>query len=210
MEVSTMSKRWCVHVAALAVPIAMFSAVDGGATTFPYDGSYTGIAAGTVVRSPGSPCDASFGVTFQFSVVKGSITFAVPFKGGSGTVSASGVFHATVPEGKGGTCSISGTMTTTCGGNGTVSCTQQSEKGTWFVMRTKKTYVATLDEVRITREGDEVAIIEYLEPGISVTNFRIGPEIQGMTDQEVLDLFNDSIRAREVDESASQPPPEPN
>lgn len=64
-------------------------------------------------------------------------------------------------------------------------------------MRMKKPRVATLEEVRITREGEEVAVIEYLEPGISTTHFRIGPKIQGMSDQEVLDLFNESIRARE-------------
>jgi len=64
-------------------------------------------------------------------------------------------------------------------------------------MRMKKPRVATLEQVRIAREGEEVAVIEYLEPGISTTNFRIGPEIQGMSDQEVLDLFNKSIRARE-------------
>jgi hypothetical protein len=49
-------------------------------------------------------------------------------------------------------------------------------------MRMKKPRVATIEQVRITREGDESAVIEYLEPGISTTNFRIGPEIEDMTD----------------------------
>lgn len=63
-------------------------------------------------------------------------------------------------------------------------------------MRIKKPRVATLEEVRITREGDEVAVIEYVEPGISGTNFRIGARMRGMSDQDILDLFNDSVRAR--------------
>ena len=57
----------------------------------------------------------------------------------------------------------------------------------------KKPFVAILDEVRITRQGRE-AIIEFVEPGITTTRLRIGPS---MSDQEVLDLFNDCIRAQE-------------
>jgi hypothetical protein len=57
----------------------------------------------------------------------------------------------------------------------------------------KKPFVAILDEVRITRQGRE-AVIEFVEPGITTTRLRIGP---GMSDLEVLDLFNDCIRAQE-------------
>jgi hypothetical protein len=63
-------------------------------------------------------------------------------------------------------------------------------------MRMKKPRVAALEEVRITRDAEQ-AVIEFVEPGISATNFRIGPEIEGMSDAEVLDLFNESIRARQ-------------
>jgi hypothetical protein len=63
-------------------------------------------------------------------------------------------------------------------------------------MRMKKPRVARLDEVRITR-GAEDAVIEYVEPNISSTRFTIGPQIQQMSDQEILDLFNDSLRAQE-------------
>jgi hypothetical protein len=63
-------------------------------------------------------------------------------------------------------------------------------------MRRKKSRVARLDEVRITR-GPEDAVIEYVEPDISTTRFTVGPEIQQMSDQEILDLFNESLRAQE-------------
>jgi len=63
-------------------------------------------------------------------------------------------------------------------------------------MRMKKPRIARLDEVRITR-GPEDAVIEYVEPNIATTHFTIGPKIQQMRDQEILDLFNDSLRAQE-------------
>ncbi len=50
--------------------------------------------------------------------------------------------------------------------------------------------------LRITRNGEE-AVIEFVEPASSTTHFGIGPEIQGICDQEVLDLFNEHIRAQE-------------
>jgi hypothetical protein len=63
-------------------------------------------------------------------------------------------------------------------------------------MRLKRPYVASLDQVRITREAD-TAVIEYAEPGVWITHLKLGPEVQKMTDQEILDLFNDGIVARE-------------
>jgi hypothetical protein len=48
-------------------------------------------------------------------------------------------------------------------------------------MKSKKRYIARLDEVMITREG-ESAVIAYLEPGVSTTHLTIGLEIAEMTD----------------------------
>jgi hypothetical protein len=53
-----------------------------------------------------------------------------------------------------------------------------------------------MDEVRITRSGVE-AVIEFADPRISTTHFRIGPEVQEMTDEEILEIFNDNVQARE-------------
>ncbi len=63
-------------------------------------------------------------------------------------------------------------------------------------MRLKRPYVASLDQVRISRE-DDVAVIEYAEPGVSTTHFKLGPEIRAMSDQEILDRFNESLVAME-------------
>jgi len=64
-------------------------------------------------------------------------------------------------------------------------------------LRKKKPYHATLEEVIITREGD-TAVIAYLNPDVAVTDFRIGPEIETMTEGEIIDLFNQTIDAREL------------
>lgn len=58
----------------------------------------------------------------------------------------------------------------------------------------KRPYVATLDQVNITREGD-TAVIEYAEEGVWGTYLRIGPELTSMTDEDVLALFNGGIEA---------------
>ena len=63
-------------------------------------------------------------------------------------------------------------------------------------MRLKRPRVASLDEVRITREG-EYAIIEFADSTIATTRLKFGPEVARMTDQEILDCFNDGTRARE-------------
>lgn len=62
-------------------------------------------------------------------------------------------------------------------------------------MRKKPPRQASPDEVRITREG-ETAIIEFANPGISVSRVRIGPTLATMTDDEVLDLFNALLAAQ--------------
>lgn len=62
------------------------------------------------------------------------------------------------------------------------------------VMRLKRPYVASLDQVRITREPDG-AVIEYAETGVWKTHFKLGPEVHNMTDQEILDRFNEGLEA---------------
>ena len=62
-------------------------------------------------------------------------------------------------------------------------------------MRKKPPHQASPDEVRITREG-ETAIIEFADPGISVSRVRIGPTLATMTDDEILDLFNAMLAAQ--------------
>ena len=57
-------------------------------------------------------------------------------------------------------------------------------------MRKKRPRVAMPDEVKITRQGDE-AIIEFLDPDIATTHLRIGPEVHSMSDEEILDVFNE-------------------
>jgi len=56
-------------------------------------------------------------------------------------------------------------------------------------MRLKRPYVALLDEVRISQHGDE-AVIEYVQPGYQTTILKLGHEVQGMTDQAILDRHN--------------------
>jgi len=63
-------------------------------------------------------------------------------------------------------------------------------------MRFKRPYVASLDQVRISREKDN-AIIEYADSTISTTHFRLGPEVDTMTDREILERFNEYIAARD-------------
>jgi hypothetical protein len=63
-------------------------------------------------------------------------------------------------------------------------------------MRMKRPHVAARDEVRITRDGDD-AVIAFADPTIATTHLAIGPKVKQMTDQEILDCFNDCIRAQE-------------
>ncbi len=52
-------------------------------------------------------------------------------------------------------------------------------------MKRKEQYIARLDEVTITREGDS-AVIRYKEEGIMTTHLKIGPEIASMSDEAIL------------------------
>lgn len=63
-------------------------------------------------------------------------------------------------------------------------------------MRAKKPRRASLDEVRITREGG-TAIIENADPGISVAHLTVGPQIRDMSDAAILELFNLTIDAQD-------------
>lgn len=63
-------------------------------------------------------------------------------------------------------------------------------------MRLKRPRVASLDEVRITRTDIET-VIAFADPQISTTHLQIGPEVQQMSDEEILSLFNDGVEARE-------------
>jgi hypothetical protein len=62
-------------------------------------------------------------------------------------------------------------------------------------MKRKDRYIARLDEVKITREGDS-AVIEYKEAGVPTTHLTIGPQIADMSDEAILELFNDTLRAQ--------------
>jgi hypothetical protein len=61
-------------------------------------------------------------------------------------------------------------------------------------MHKRKPEVASLDQVRITRHGDE-AIIEYRDPSIATTHFHLGPQLAAMSDGEILDEFNAALEA---------------
>lgn len=63
-------------------------------------------------------------------------------------------------------------------------------------MRMKRPRVASLEEVKITRSGD-AAIIEYADDTIGTTHFQLGPEVEHMTDHEILDRWNECVEARE-------------
>ena len=63
-------------------------------------------------------------------------------------------------------------------------------------MRMKKPYIATLDQVKISRE-DEYGIIEYIEPNVSSVRFKIGPEVPEMSDEEILDCHNRVLEAQQ-------------
>jgi hypothetical protein len=61
----------------------------------------------------------------------------------------------------------------------------------------KRPYVASADEVRITRDGD-YAIIEYADPKVATTNLTVGAEkLAKMTDEDVLAMWNEMLEARD-------------
>ena len=65
----------------------------------------------------------------------------------------------------------------------------------WGVdMPKKRPRIARLDQVRISRDGED-AIIEFRDPTIATTQLKIGPQVHGMTDEEVLLAFNQTVVA---------------
>ncbi|MDP2275873.1 MAG: hypothetical protein Q8K32_34335 [Archangium sp.] len=64
--------------------------------------------------------------------------------------------------------------------------------------RLKRPHVASMEEVRITREGD-AAVIEYADESVATTNFGLGTaKLATMTDEDVLDAWNDCLRNMEA------------
>lgn len=61
-------------------------------------------------------------------------------------------------------------------------------------MRKRRPRVASPDEVRITREG-EAAHIEFADGSIASTRLTLGPKIARMSDAEILECYNDCVRA---------------
>jgi hypothetical protein len=59
-------------------------------------------------------------------------------------------------------------------------------------MRLKKPTRVSIDQVRITREGND-AIVDHADAGISGAHLAIGPEIAAMTDADIVDLYNDIL-----------------
>lgn len=62
-------------------------------------------------------------------------------------------------------------------------------------MKPKKRYIARLDEVTITRRVDSVEI-QYKEAGVPGTSLSMSPEVSAMTDEAILALYNDMLRAQ--------------
>ena len=63
-------------------------------------------------------------------------------------------------------------------------------------MRKRKPVRALIDQVRITRDGND-ATIEYADPEISDTRLTIGPQIKTMTDRDIVDVFNGIMDAQD-------------
>jgi hypothetical protein len=78
-------------------------------------------------------------------------------------------------------------------------------------MRLKKPTRAIVDQVQITREGND-AIIDYADAGIAGTRLTIGPDIATMTDRDIIDVFNGILAAQERllaawDKTVTEEPP---
>jgi hypothetical protein len=62
-------------------------------------------------------------------------------------------------------------------------------------MKRKERYIASLDEVTISRDGD-CAWIAYKGESVEATRLQIGPEIVEVGDKKILELHNDCLRAQ--------------
>ncbi len=67
--------------------------------------------------------------------------------------------------------------------------------------RVKKPQRASLDEVRIERDG-EYAVITFADETIGGMRLRLGAEVQGMSDSEILVRFNEVVAAMEASVNA--------
>lgn len=63
-------------------------------------------------------------------------------------------------------------------------------------MRKRRPPVASLEDVIIRREGDD-AIIDFRDPTIAPTHFRLGPSVHRLTDQQILNRFNKVVAAEQ-------------
>jgi hypothetical protein len=62
----------------------------------------------------------------------------------------------------------------------------------------RRPHRASPDELKITRNGDDV-IIAYADDSVATTHFKLGRErIATMTDDEILDFWNEHLDARDV------------
>ncbi len=62
----------------------------------------------------------------------------------------------------------------------------------------KRPYVASPDQIRLTREGD-YAIIEYADEAVTTTRLQMGAEkLASMTDEELLEFWNGMVEASEA------------
>jgi hypothetical protein len=68
-------------------------------------------------------------------------------------------------------------------------------------MNGKVRYIARSPEVIVTRDGD-FARIEYKEKDIAAARLEVGPGIRGMSDSEIVEMHNESLRdkARQASE----------
>jgi len=64
-------------------------------------------------------------------------------------------------------------------------------------MDTWRPIPAVMDQVRITRDGND-AVIEYADPMISDTRLTIGSQIKGMMDKDIIDVFNGVMVAQRL------------
>jgi hypothetical protein len=62
-------------------------------------------------------------------------------------------------------------------------------------MRLKKPARVSIEQVRITREGND-AIVDHADAGTSGARLTIGPEIAAMTDADIVDLYNDILESQ--------------
>jgi hypothetical protein len=62
-------------------------------------------------------------------------------------------------------------------------------------MRRPRPVVSHLDEILITPVG-EVGTIQYRDPEYGTTHLEVGPGIAQMTDQDIVDLYNETLRAQ--------------